>query len=325
MDYGRFVRTHGPRWTQFERDLQAAAGGGRPGYQDLEDLAVGYRQVLHDYAVARTRFGETGAAERLRGLTLEATHFLHEEHGEGGAGILWFFARRFPRAFREHLAFILVALALFAVAVFFGLTLTVAQPAVGLSFLGPTAVEGMKEGRLWTESLVSSVPPALSSSGIATNNMGVAITGWAGGALFGLGALYVVLLNGFMLGAIVAATWQYSLAGDLLAFVSAHGPLEITLILVTAAGGLGLGHALVAATDRPRRVVVEERSRSALVLLLGCLPWFVVLGIVEALLSPSPALSTSLKIAVGLSLEAAFLTVALHSPSAERGSRRNRP
>jgi uncharacterized membrane protein SpoIIM required for sporulation len=315
MDYARFVRTHSARWTQFERNLQAAARGARPTYQDLEDLAVGYRQILHDYAVARTRFGETGAALRLRGLTLEATHFLHEERSEGGTGIWSFFTRRFPQAFREHVPFILTAFALFAAAGFFGLTLTVAQPAVGLSFLGPAAVEGMKEGRLWTESLVSSVPPALSSSGIATNNMGVAITGWAGGALFGVGALYVVLLNGFMLGAIVAATWQFSLAGDLLAFVSAHGPLEITLILVTAGGGLNLGHALVAATDRPRRFVVEERSRSALVLLLGCLPWFIVLGIVEALLSPSPALSPSLKVAVGLSLEAAFLAVALRGGS----------
>jgi ABC-type maltose transport system permease subunit len=53
-------------------------------------------------------------------------------------------------------------------------------------------------------SLVSTVPPAVSSSGIATNNMSVAMAGWAGGAALGLGALYVILLNGFLLGLILA-------------------------------------------------------------------------------------------------------------------------
>ena len=64
----------------------------------------------------------------------------------------------------------------------------------------------------------------LSSSGIATNNLSVALTAWSGGMLAGLVPLYVVLLNGLMLGAILGVTLHYSMAGALLEFVCRPRP-----------------------------------------------------------------------------------------------------
>jgi uncharacterized membrane protein SpoIIM required for sporulation len=134
--------------------------------------------------------------------------------------------------------------------------------------------------------------------------------GWAGGAVAGIGALYVVLLNGFLLGSIVAATWHYGMAGALLQFVSAHGPLEISLILVTAGAGLGVGQALLASGDRPRREAVSDAAGRALTVLLGCLPWFVLLGFVEAYVSPAPGVAAGLKLLLGVLLEVLFLVLA---------------
>ena len=83
-----------------------------------------------------------------------------------------------------------------------------------------------------------------------------------------------------------------------------------TLILVTAGTGLGMGEALVAAQDRPRSLALAEAGRSALVVLLGCLPWFLLLGVVESFVSPVPAIPEALKLALGLALESLFLTLA---------------
>jgi uncharacterized membrane protein SpoIIM required for sporulation len=128
--------------------------------------------------------------------------------------------------------------------------------------------------------------------------------------LAGLGALWVVLLNGFMLGVIVGTTMPYELTGRLFEFVAAHGPLEITLILVSAAAGLAMGLALVAASDRPRRDVVREAATRSLVVLGGCLPWFILLGLVEAFISPSPDVAPGLKAALGASLWLLFVLLA---------------
>lgn len=310
MDYARFVRLRRPVWDDFERQLASFRRDKGLSHADLEEMALRYRQVLHDHALADARYPGTAAAQRLRVLALRGTHRLTRDRNEG-AGIWRFFTRTFPRAFRAQLGLTGVATALFLFATFWGLAVAVNRPALGLAFLGPEAVQGLEEGRMWTDSLVSTVPPAISSSHIATNNISVALTAWSGGILAGFVPLYVILLNGVMLGSILGLTMRYSMEGDLLEFISAHGPLEITLILVSAAAGLSIGRALIAAGDRPRSLALRDAGRDALAVLLGCVPWFVVLALVEVFVSPSPDLPAALKVVLGLSLEVLFLLLAV--------------
>jgi uncharacterized membrane protein SpoIIM required for sporulation len=320
MEYSRFVERGQPLWDSFEETLvKASTDADRVYHQDLEDLALGYRRILHDHALARARFPGTGVARRLERLALEGTHFLHADHQGGLPGPGRFFRETFPRAFRRHLPHAGIAAALFLTSALFGLSLAFARPEAGTALLGPQAVSDLREGRLWTDALTSVVPAPVSSAGIATNNMSVAITAWAGGALGGTLTLYVVLMNGFMLGALVGATSAFGLAGRLLEFVAAHGILEITLILVASGAGLRVGHATLAAGDRPRREAMSEAGRESLLLLLGCLPWFVLLGIVEGVVSPSPAVPATAKLGIGLALEGTFLAAALLPPLGRHG------
>ncbi|HEV8632320.1 MAG TPA: stage II sporulation protein M [Thermoanaerobaculia bacterium] len=306
MDYARFVTLRQPLWDRFEADADGARRDRALGYGEIEELALRYRQVLHDHAFARVRFPGTGAARRLARLAVLGGTVLQREDQESWSLVAFFF-RRFPAAVRAHLPWIGVALGLFLVTALLGMAVAIYQPSVAVTLLGPDAVAGLREGHLWTESLTTTLPPSFSSSRIATNNMSVALTAWAGGALAGLGSLWVTLLNGFMLGAVFGITARYSLAAELGTFVVAHGLLEITLILVCAGAGLGIGVALLRADDLPRSVTVPRAAREALVVLLGCLPWFLVLGLVEGFLSPSPELPLLWKALLGLALEICFL------------------
>ncbi len=316
MDYARFIRLRRPLWDAFDGELAAAREMRKVGYDGLEEMALRYRQVLHDHALAAARFPGTAAARRLQALALAGTRRLTGE-GRRRPGTVAFFARTFPAAFQRQRDLNLIALALFLLAVLWGLAMAVLRPELGLVFLGPEAVRGLEEGRLWTESLVTTVPPSISSSGIATNNITVALSAWGGGVLAGLIPLYIVLFNGFLLGAIAGVTLHYSMAGALLRFIAAHGILELTLILVCSAAGLRLGRALVAAGDVPRPLALRAASRDALAVLLGCLPWFVVLALVEVFVSPSPDLPAGAKLVLGLALEGAFLALALRPVSPE--------
>jgi uncharacterized membrane protein SpoIIM required for sporulation len=311
MDYASFLALREHSWQEFEQRLTEAQERPRSvGYEDLEFLAVRYRQILHDTGLAGARFPGTGAARRLARLAVVATRYLHQEPAASAHPFLRFWSTTFPLAFRGNLPNLALALFLFFVGAVFGLGLAAVQLSLATLLLGPSSVEGLANGHLWTESLVSSIPPTVSSSAIARNNLGVALAGWAGGALAGVGALYILFLNGFLLGAIFGVTLHYSMAGRLLEFVSAHGVLEISLILVTAAAGLRMGRAVVEATDLPRRDVLRAAGHDALVILFGCLPWFVPLGVVEAFLSPSPEIAPATKAALGLGLCALFFTTA---------------
>lgn len=311
MDYLRFVELRRASCDEFEQALAVARRRPRAvSYQDLEQLAVQYRQLLHDHALAAARFPGTALARRLERLVLEGTHWLQRDTGEHLPSLGRFVSRTFPGAIRRILPLIGLAAGLFALAALFGFCLTAVEPALGTVFIHPQAVADLEHGRLWTESIFAVTPGSVASSRIATNNMSVAITGWAGGTLAGLGALYVILLNGLMLGTVLALTAHYSMAAALLEFIAAHGPLEISLILVTAAAGLGVGRALVVAADRPRGELMRAAGRDALIVLLGCLPWILLLGFVEGFLSPSPELPFALKALIGMLLEISFITVA---------------
>jgi hypothetical protein len=71
-----------------------------------------------------------------------------------------------------------------------------------------------------------------------------------------------------------------------------------------------MGRALLEATDAPRREALESAGRDGLTILLGCLPWFVPLGLVEGFVSPSPQVSAGVKAVIGVSLVALFLMAA---------------
>jgi uncharacterized membrane protein SpoIIM required for sporulation len=311
MDYSRFVRLRSALWDDFAAGLERARDRRRRlTHQELEDLAIAYRQLLHDHALATARYPETSAARRVARLVLEGTRLLVRERAQRPWSIRRFFRSSFPEAFRRLLPLIGLSAALFAVTALFGLVVTLAAPGVGVAFVGSEAASDLERGRIWTEALTTTIPPAVSTSGIATNNISVALTAWAGGALAGLGSLYVLLLNGFVLGAVVGVTLHYAMHPQLFEFIAAHGPLELTLVIVCAGGGLGLARGLVAADDGPRAEVLRRSARDALTLLAGCLPWFLVLAAVEVLLSPSPELSPALKASVGAALLATFLIVA---------------
>lgn len=312
MDYTRFVALRAPLWQKLEEGLALLRGRSRDqlDHRRLTELAVGYRQVLHDHALAAARFPGTNASRRLQRLAGEGARLLVHEAGERSPSLLNFLRHTFPLAARRMRPFIAVALALFLSSALLGWVLSLSVPALGLAFLGPEATAGLERGELWTEQLTTTVPPSVSSSFIATNNLGVALLAFAGGVAGGVVSLYVLVINGFLLGALFAFTARYGMAGELAEFVAAHGPLELTLIVFSAAAGLSLGWALVAAADRPRREVLTETGRHAVFFLAGSLPWLLLLAAVEIGISPSPEVPAWAKLAIGLSLEAVFLSLA---------------
>ena len=205
MDYARFLRLRRPLWDDFAARLAASQRRDRsPGYDGLEEMALRYRQVLHDHALAASRFPGTAAARRLQALALEGTRRLTGERSAGGFAT--FFRRTFPAAFQRQLGLLGATTALFLVALLWGLSLGVLRPGIGLLILGPEAIQGLEEGKLWTSSLVTTLPPSVSSSRIATNNITVALAAWGGGVLAGIVPLYITLFNGLLLGAALGVT-----------------------------------------------------------------------------------------------------------------------
>src|SRR6185437_10208306 len=133
---------------------------------------------------------------------------------------------------------------------------------------------------------------------IFTNNIQVSFLAFSGGVLCGLGTVFVLVSNGLSLGAVLGAAQFYGVAPLLWSFISPHGYLELTCIIIAGAAGLMLGDALLWPGLLLRREALARAARRAIELVLGAAPVLVVAGLIEGFISPSD-LPVPVKLLIG--------------------------
>jgi uncharacterized membrane protein SpoIIM required for sporulation len=155
----------------------------------------------------------------------------------------------------------------------------------------------MENDSLWTDIAVSQRP--FFSSVIMTNNIQVSFLAFAGGVLLGSLTVYVMIVNGLQLGGVLGLSLQFGLADELLSFVVGHGVIELSVIFVAGGAGLQLGWALLRPGPYRRRDALVRAGRTAVRLVVGCVPLLIVAGLIEGFISPAE-LSATVKAGVGL-------------------------
>ena len=121
--------------------------------------------------------------------------------------------------------------------------LTVQNPDFAYRLLGAHMIDSIEQQHMWTDSIVTIKP--LASSGIMTNNLSVAFSMFALGITGGLGTIWMLALNGLLLGVIGAATARAGMALQLWSFVAPHGSLELPAIFIAGGAGLEIARGLL--------------------------------------------------------------------------------
>ncbi len=199
-----------------------------------------------------------------------------------------------------------------------GWALVMTNPDVVALFASPEIIEGVQAGDLWTDGLLHAVPSSALSAGIFTNNISVALTSIAVGVLFGLGTIYIIALNGLMLGGLFAFTAQYDLAGRLFSFVVAHGVVELSAIVLCGAAGFALGESLARPGALTRRQAFRIAAGKATRIGLVCALFLVGAGVIEGYVSPNPAFPLPVRIFVGVAYGLLFVWTLAGLPELSR-------
>lgn len=299
---GAFVRARRSAWERL--DVLAHRSGPLP-LESIEELDRLYRRVAGDLAYARSAFPGSEAEGFLAEVTARAYGALYRP-ARPGLGAIWrLVSAEVPETFRRHLRALYLALAFFGAGLVAGALAVWADPG-SARILVPDAVrDAVAEGRLWTNDLLSAAP-GLSSSLIAHNNVTVAVLAFGLGLTFGVGTALLLLANGLLLGAVFSFVAQNGMLSGLLAFVAAHGPAEISALLLAAQGGLVLAGALVDPGEWPRRTALAARGREAVRLLLLVVPILGLVALVEGSISPGSRFPTPAKVGLGLALSSSL-------------------
>jgi uncharacterized membrane protein SpoIIM required for sporulation len=295
-----FVRRRRASWEELGALLSKLEKGGAS-LADLGRLDGLYRRAASDLARARTFYPGSDAALYLNELCARGYGVLYRRRAGSGSALARFFRVDFPGTFIAEARFFWVALGLLAAGALVGAVAALVDPA-SVNGVVPDAVrEHLEAGSLWTDSPIAAASPVMGST-IAANNMGVALSAFGLGLTAGLGTAAMLLFNGLHLGAILALCFQAKLGYRLLGFMVAHGFVEVAAILIAGQAGLIIGWAILAPGELSRADALRARGRAALRLVLGTLPLFLAIAMVEGFVSPGPLFPGWLKLALGLSL-----------------------
>jgi uncharacterized membrane protein SpoIIM required for sporulation len=225
----------------------------------------------------------------------------------GLAALVELYRDEVPRAFARSRGAFLLALALLAAGLAGGALAVAIEPSAA-ELLVPSGIrEAVALRHVWTRDLLS-VAPGLGGSWIIRNNVTVASLAFLGGLSGGLLTGALLVSNGLVIGAVAAFAWQGGQGYSFLTFLSAHGPAELLALLLASQAGLRLAGALILPGEAARGALIAARGGEGARLLAVVVPMLVLVGIVEASISPSAAFAPWAKASLGGALAGAVLS-----------------
>ncbi len=192
-----------------------------------------------------------------------------------------------PRLFRDNslrLAFVLFWGVFLA-----AMALAYASPAFTENVLGKEMVTGLEEmyaekidGRSFQESGVM--------AGFYTqHNTSIGLRCFAFGLVLGIGGLFELVFNAGFLGAAFGHMAQAPQRANFYEFVTAHGPFELTAIVLSAAAGMRLGFSLIDTRGLSRGASLRQAGQEAKATVSAAIILFALAAVIEGFISPSAA------------------------------------
>jgi len=153
-----------------------------------------------------------------------------------------------------------------------------------------------KPQREQLEEMYASPPSAgrdLNMSGMMSgfyvqHNVSIGLQCFAAGLVFGVGGLFATISNAAQLGAMFGHMARLEPQGShFFHFVTAHGPCELTAIVLSAAAGMRMGFALVDTGGWTRAAALRRAGYEALPTMCAAVMLFLMAAMIEAYVSPS--------------------------------------
>ena len=130
------------------------------------------------------------------------------------------------------------------------------------------------------------------------NNISIGLRTFAGGLLAGVGALFVLVVNGVGIGTVFGHLQQIGYGDPLWRFVCGHAPFELTAIVLAGGAGLRLGLGLIAPGRRRRVDALAHAGAKGARLCLGVAFMLLVAAFIEAFWSSTQSIPAAVKYSV---------------------------
>lgn len=295
------------RWSDFARRLAVAQQRGlaRLPAEEVSEFVARYRELATDLARLRTasRGREPEALFYLSRLVAAGHNLFYRQRRIPGRAALAFLFGDVPAEVRRSWKPILLAAALLFGPGAITYASVVRHPASVAELVPPHMLDRAEEGRRRARTDDGYIPdpelfrPVMASRIIA-NNVQVTFAAFAFGMTAGVGTLFLLVMNGVSLGAVLGLYATRGILSLILAFVAPHGVLELAAICIAGGAGFLLAAGMLLPGERTRGEALVENGRRAIRLIAASTFMLLIAGTLEGLVSPIPYWPLELKLTV---------------------------
>ena len=273
-------------WRELDALLQklSAQPMRRAGTADVLRLGELYRSACTDLMLAESHDLPRDTVMYLHGLVGRAHNAVYRGTGFRFAdwGVALF--GEVPRQLRVDPAF-RIAMFTFWGAFLICAFLAAGQPDFARNILGESFVDMMDE--MHSHGDLSQRNDTAMAGFYINHNTSIGLQCFAWGLTFGIGSLYVLLSNGMILGTVFGHMAATPHAARFFTFVTAHGPFELTAIVLSGAAGLRMGWGLIDTKGQSRLGSLKREATRALPILGASVVLFVLAAFLEGFVSAS--------------------------------------
>jgi uncharacterized membrane protein SpoIIM required for sporulation len=308
MKQETFQSAFRPEWDRFARWLDS---DGKKASQRLfavddrplaaQDFPAAYRRLCQQLALAERRGYSEQLLVELRNLVQRAHVLLYEPPRPRLRRALDFFAIDFPRLVRaQGWALLFSALLLGVPAVGFTLLIKL-RPELVYTLCSQDMLDKFRE--MYSDGAAAQQRGEggnMAAFGFYIyNNVSIGFQTIAAGLFACIGSIFVLASNGVLFGAIAGYLDNIGEGPQFWHFVVGHSGLELTAIVISGAGGMRLGMAILAPGRRTRVRAFVEQGRESALLALGVFAMLVAAAFVEAYWSSMRDIAPAIKYGVG--------------------------
>jgi uncharacterized membrane protein SpoIIM required for sporulation len=298
-----FEERHDPDWRRLDEQLRQLESS-KPGAA-AENFPLLYRRVCHHLALARHRLYGHDLERRLNALVQRSHEVLYGPLQPRAGQVYELLTGEFPRALRRD-----AKVFLFAMLLFFGswsvlFVIVQADPDLAYTVIDPLTADSYREMYQPAEPQAKAEERGFETDTLAFgnyihNNISIAFRTFAAGVFAGIGAIFILLYNGVVLGAVAGFLVSEGLGPQLWPFVAGHSAPELVGLTIAGVAGLRLGLALIAPGRRKRGHALAEATREAYPILAGAFALVLLAAFIEAYWSASTLVPVPVKLVVGV-------------------------
>ena len=272
-----FVKQNSAKWKSFENEPS----------NDPDVLADRFIQITDDLAFAKTFYPDSKTTAYLNALAAGLHQSIYKNKTEKSNRFISFWKYELPLIFYTYRKQLLYAFLFFFVFSLMGALSAKYDDSFVRIILGDGYVD-MTEANIAKNdpfAVYKQENEFLMWLAIGGNNIYVALRTFVCGIFASVGTVYMLFVNGIMLGSFQYFFFSKSLGMASVLVIWVHGTLEISSIIIAGAAGLVLGNSILFPKTFSRIESLKRGAKDGMKIAIGLVPIFIVAAFFESFIT----------------------------------------